>query len=744
MPSATLMRYWTNNVDEDRIYFAVNQLYERVFKFSDLPPVAVSADFYACSRLSNDGPANQLMCPFDNYSAEHASVFSYYKACTVKATMNQKPRMQAPTRPNDNTAAAQYPPAYIVGVYVSQADRIADPSPTYLGTRKFYSYDGQSVNPAPQFKKIYPEVIKAQVIDTIRACQGQLGQSIASLRDAEATNPQAGSQIVNSPRFYKEASLCMLSKIFKSVQSHCLSFMTTPSLTAISVQANSVQLFGSAAMVFNSIGPIVDGGNLVLPFFEFAQTNEISPWYSMDRDPSGPGPSTSSLYATTLYWNSVNSTNDEYSVHFADQVVNNAWIAGYSAILGARRVPFYALLACQRYQKMLQSFSLGSGTWLNMDPPTLGGSSMITFTKFVRNTAELTPLPVYDENAAPNDTPFPIRYLLNVERLLYMNFLFGLPFSESMIAVHSLDIEDDDSEELNEFPYSQPLNLIPGSDNPWTLLNSEIANSNGVFQKSYAATEAVQHGEVKTILGVPVIPVNNGNDCFFSAIMNSVSAVADAVSTGASFLAGDASFSDVVDSTVGVVSSFGKSSTAQTVADGIYDSSSRIFYQGSPNLTNAMYKKHEKESSMFKKSDHVSRKSERKAPPSISASSTSRRSSRSSSKTEAAKNSAQAKKAPVQKKSVSAPPKSSGPKNTSKRSTAPKTSPPKVQKNVQAKKPSQAKSSVYPKPKNAKPRRPQSTIDHQTQSTPQPPISRPKSSSRQNPPNGWSIFSGSG
>jgi hypothetical protein len=47
--------------------------------------------------------------------------------------------------------------------------------------------------------------------------------------------------------------------------------MTTPSKTAISVAANLVQLFGAAALCYNSIAPIVCDENLVLPFFEFAQ-----------------------------------------------------------------------------------------------------------------------------------------------------------------------------------------------------------------------------------------------------------------------------------------------------------------------------------------------------------------------------------------------------------------------------------------------------------------------------------------
>jgi hypothetical protein len=236
---------------------------------------------------------------------------------------------------------------------------------------------------------------------------------------------------------------------------------------------------------------------------------------------------------------------------------------------------------------------------------------MLSYTKYVRDTTQLSPLPVFD-NAKDNnlnETPFPFKYLLNVERILFMEFVFGLPYSEAVVTIHSLDIEDDDAEDLNEFPYSQPLNLIPGSDNPWSMVNSDVANSNGVFQKTYANMVSAEHMEVRTILGVPVVPKTEDNACFLKSIANTVASVADAVSTGASFLAGDASFGDVVSAGVGIFDAVTGNSVSQQVASGVYGSTN-VFYQGSPSLKQSNYKSFKNQPTMY---EHKSKLNHAKA-----------------------------------------------------------------------------------------------------------------------------------
>jgi hypothetical protein len=567
-------QFWTEDVEEDRLFFAVNQIYEITFPYNQLPAVSVSADFFACSRAI-DGvgrPANQLMSPFHNYDENHATVFSFFKRCEIRATMNQKVSMQAPTRPNDTSTAAQYPKEYCVGVFVSQGDRLRETSTSYLGSRKYYKYDGKDCRPAPQYKKVDPEMIKTHCVDSIRALQSALAQAIRA-QSADLPANSLDAVIVNSPRFYKEACLSMVSKIFKSIQLQCLAFMTNPSQTAMSNQANEVQLFGSAAMVFRAIAPIVDSGNFVLPFFEFGNLSLTSNWFDMDRFWNALPGTNQDLYGSTLTWSAISAQNNvEFLVHFGNQVVDQAWVTGYTGVTGWRKIPFYAVTCSKNYERMIEAFSVASGMWLNMDPPTLGGSPMLTFTKYVRDLTVTEGLPVFDTDQSAGDTPYPIKYLLTVERLLFMNFVFGLPLSETTVAVHSLDILTDDADDLNEFPYASPLNLIPGSQNPWSLFNSDVANSNGVIQKAYAANISRTHSQTKYLLGVPVIPKNDDNMCFWDAVSSALGSIGDAVLSGVN------TFVNTGNIVAGVVD------TVSSIATDVFTSDQSLFYDGSPSL----------------------------------------------------------------------------------------------------------------------------------------------------------------
>jgi hypothetical protein len=235
----------------------------------------------------------------------------------------------------------------------------------------------------------------------------------------------------------------------------------------------------------------------------------------MDRQWDSPNSDHELVYGSTLQWNSIRAEDAEYLVHFNDQLVDPTWITAYEAIDGHRKYPFYACNVSKGYEQMIDAFSVAQGMLIPIDPPALGGAPMLTFTKFVRDIEQRFGLPVFDvDNTVPNETPYPLKYLLTTERLLFMNCIFGLPLSEATIAIVSLDILDDLPDDLNEFPFGAPLNKLPGSQESYSMLNSECANSNGVIQKAYGEMIAQKHSEPIYVAGVPVLPKNDETHCF--------------------------------------------------------------------------------------------------------------------------------------------------------------------------------------------------------------------------------------
>jgi hypothetical protein len=573
----SLSTFW-ETIDDERIFFAINQMCEMTLPFNLLPTESPSADFFVCSRALDavGRPANQLMCPFSQYDAAHATVFSFFKRCEIKVTMNQKMSAQAPTRPNDFTSAAQYPKEYLVGVFVSQGDRLETQETQYLGSAKYYSYDGQKCNVAPQYKKVDPEIIKAHAVDAARSLIGALAQATRSNTIAIPTN--AGNlypTIITSPRFYRQLTLCFVSKIFKAVQLQTLGFMTNPSFTALPNLANQIKLFGSSALIASSLAPVVENGNLILPFFEFGNLSNIDKWYNMDRVWNDPLASTEKLYASTLVWENNTAEQDEYLVRFGDgKIVDAAWIAAYEALEGPRSVPFYALTCARDYEQFLDAYSVATGMLLSLDPVKLGGSTMLTYTKYVKNIALKRDLPVFDldDGGGLKETPFPREYLLTIERLLFSNLIFGLTISESTVAFSSLDIEEDMSDDLNEFVFASPLNSLPGSQMAFSVFNSECANSNGVIQKAFAANVTKNHSEPIYVSGVPILPKQDESHCWWSAITSTLGSIGDAVLTGVN------TFIDTGNPVSGVLD------TVSSLATDIFTSDQNLFAQGSPAL----------------------------------------------------------------------------------------------------------------------------------------------------------------
>ena len=560
-------------MDMDRITYAIKQIYEITFTYEQLPVTAVSADFFACSRGEDiDGrPANQLMNPFSNYDEFHASVFCFFKRCHILATMNQKPLFQSPTRPNDNTTGAQYPKEFIVGVFVSAAYRCRDEAPQYLGNRKFYALDGIPVRPSPMFKSVDPMIIKKQVVDVVRSQTAALSQALKALNDPSGlANPR-----YNSPRFYREASLCLLSAVFKAVQQNTLFFMRNVSQICLYNQARHIQVLGAVALIMKELAPIVNNGNIILPFFEFGNLSLSEAWFEMDYDPTAPiDPlQINHMYPRTLTWSALAAGDAEYKVHFGDQIVDDAWITAYQAIPGWRMYPAYALNCAQNYEKLLEAFSISQGMWLSVEPCKVGGGMMCTYTKYVLDVDQKTELPVFDTTNSPSEIPSPFDFLLTIERTLYTSFLFGVPFDMSVICFLSVDILLDNSDDLNEFVFSSPLSTLPGTQPGYSMLNSDVSNSNGVITKAYGANVSAVHGEPEQmVLGVLVAPKNETEQCFWDAITSAVSSIGDALITGVN------TFVDT-----GNPVAAGVSAVTQVV-DNLFTADSRAFYQGSPQL----------------------------------------------------------------------------------------------------------------------------------------------------------------
>jgi hypothetical protein len=279
------------------------------------------------------------------------------------------------------------------------------------------------------------------------------------------------------------------------------------------------------------------------------------------------------------------------------------------------------------------------------------------------------------------------------------------------------------------------------------MVNSDVANSNGVFQKTFANMISAEHMEVRTILGVPVVPKTEDNSCFLKSIANTIASVADAVSTGASFLAGDASFGDVVSAGVGIFDAVTGNSVSQQIASGVYGSTN-VFYQGSPNLKESNYKSFRNQSTMYEhrsKSNHAkANRSVVQKPSNSRVASKPRPKVQNTQTTKASKPSKSAKTSAPKAKSQGKP---SPPRNVKKSLPSQsertrKSSPVKRKLPVQptpaknAKKPLSSKPASYPKPKITKPVRSR-PLDRTPGGTTRQGSSRSSSPTSK----GWGVFS---
>lgn len=525
----TLSDYW-DILDEQRITQVVGVIWPIRFAMNQLPLHTESADFYASTNGTNeDYPQNNIFNPFSHYSEEHATVFTFFKRSNLRATLNVRRTMQASVKPLSGPFSAQYSKPFVVAAYVLGGYLNNSPTASYLGAGKYYTVNGEKYRPTPQFKTISHEAIKAQAVDVVRAYMGVLGDAITA--QTNRSDNDISLLIYNSPRFYREAVFSMLTKIYKTVQMHTFGFMANPSRTCLYNQAHMIQLGGSLALVQNDLAPVIADGNLILPYMDFEDEDQITPFYEMDFAQFAPREDSLVVkaYPSTLDWNSVAADANEYRVKFAGTTINQLWIDAYEALPGHRKVPSYSTSCSQNYEQMIAAYVSGSPSLLSQGLSEMGGSLMVTYTKFNRNFDRRRKLPYFDVKAGPAETPYCSTYQHNIKSLFYTRELFGQTLAESSISVGSFDILYDDADKDNSFVQTVPVSTLGNSQNPWELFNSDCADPNGIVQKAIAANISAYHGPKDQIrvLGQTFVKKEDDNMCFFKAIGSAVSAVAN-------------------------------------------------------------------------------------------------------------------------------------------------------------------------------------------------------------------------
>lgn len=525
----TLSEYW-DILDEQRITQVVGVIWPIRFAMNQLPMHTESADFYASTNGTAEGyPQNNVFNPFSHYSEEHATVFTFFKRSNLRATLNVRRTMQASVKPAVGPFSAQYSKPFVVASYVLGGYLNNSPQPSYLGAGKYYTVNGEKYRPTPQFKPISHEAIKAHAVDVARAYIGVLGDAISA--QTRRTDNDVSVLVYNSPRFYREASFCMLTKIYKTVQMHTFGFMANPSRTCLYNQAHMVQLGGSLALIQNELAPVIADGNLILPYMDFESEDQITPFYEMDFAQFAPRDDALVIkaYPSTLDWNSVAADANEYRVRFAETIIDQIWIDAYEALPGHRKVPSYSTSSSQNYEQMISAYVSGSPSLLSQGLSEMGGALMVTYTKFNRNFDRRRKLPYYDLKPGPAETPYCTTYQHNVKALFYTRELFGQTLAESSIGVASFDILFDNADKDNSFVQTVPVATLGNSQNPWELFNSECADPNGIVQKAIAANISAYHGpnDQIRVLGQTFVKKEDDNMCFFKAIGSALSSVAN-------------------------------------------------------------------------------------------------------------------------------------------------------------------------------------------------------------------------
>lgn len=359
----------------------ISQIWPSCLTYDKLPDYAQSPNAFVVLKESGGVSSGAAICPFDNFDAHLGQIQNFFDFVNNASVNNQKILPQTALYPNPTSGETNLPEEAHVASYVMFGSKFGRTNIRGHHTSRSYytTVNGQEVNAIPQLKPISPMALSYHAISVCAASMGNIANAVTKI----AQQPLEETDLL-CVKAYRSMYFTLYSAMMRSVQVNSFaSILQSPSLHAIGSTFDSVLTSGTVTGVISTMGPIIDGGNIIWPFIDMRSPDlPVQDWFQIALGivtdfasvnmPWGPG--------IGIQDPTVPMAPNLLFPTWGDQVLDPTWAAAYS-LTNYRKAPIYTSAISVNYNRFVTSFSDNTGSWINvpLSPKKIGGPPMLAY-----------------------------------------------------------------------------------------------------------------------------------------------------------------------------------------------------------------------------------------------------------------------------------------------------------------------------------------------------------------------------